>query len=111
MGPTMKGPILGHIQRVDGDGNGFPGGVRASWPAIAAFLAFATVVGKGYDMVRGLEASAAENRYRLIEQAIAAEAGTRSEADRSTAEAIARIEKSVGRIESALMRLSDEQHK
>lgn len=31
--------MQGHFRRERGDGNGFPGGVRLSWPAIGALVA------------------------------------------------------------------------
>jgi len=89
---------MGHLKVEGGDGNGFPGGLRLSWPAIAAIVAVLGLASKGIDLVRSLDRAEVDGRIKLIEQAIASEASTRADADRVMTAGLGRIEDKLDRI-------------
>lgn len=83
---------MGHLKVEGGDGNGFPGGLRLSWPAIAATVAVLGLASRGIDLVRDLDRAEIDGRIKLVEQSIAAEASARSTADQSITRGLERIE-------------------
>lgn len=73
--------MASHARIERGDGNGFPGGLRLSWPALSVMIGAVSLIGAGVGVVRWADLRSVDYQVSAA-QAKAVEVDARREADR-----------------------------
>ncbi len=91
---------MGHIEKQQADGNGWPGGVRISWQALTLMLAVVLAVAALVNFIRASDLTMIDAKIGNVDQHAAA-------TDRRQTEDYTRIERRLERIEQLIMAMKE----